>query len=142
LLFDRERSEQRLEALGVIGRGPLEMLDACARQRAQAVARERGLELEPIALEPLQREVGAAALFAERRVRLREQPRNAGDERKVGVTAGAAPGGAWARERLVAARTREELVQSVGCRHAAQIGSRSRIVAAIRGTGPCTDHVM
>src|SRR5688572_22648575 len=59
----------------------------------------------------------AAAPFAERRVRLCEQPWDARDARKVDVAAGAAPCGAGFGEGRVAARAGEKIAQRVarGC---------------------------
>ena len=107
--------------------------------RAQRRARERGRELLPFALESLQREVQAAAPLAERRVRLGEQPRNAGDRGKVDVATRAAPRLGSGGERPVAARAREQSAQIVGGNH--RVSSCGQclelIVAATASLRPC-----
>ena len=114
-----------------------------ARASPAEATRPRATRLHalPIALEFLQREMQAAAPFAECGVRLREQPRNAGDARKLDLAAGAAPRSAGLGERRVAARAREKLAQRVGGSDCVRFVAQAEIVAGIRRSSPCTAHV-
>src|SRR5690606_744378 len=107
---ERERREQVRETLRVVGRRGAQRGETLARGSAKAGPRERGVELGGALRELAQREVQSAAPFAERRVRLREQPRNAVDQRKVDLAAGAAQAVRGRIERrAVAARARESV---------------------------------
>src|SRR5690606_30966799 len=96
-LVELERREQGGEALRVADCGVAQRFEPLARRRTKAGALERHLELRAAPLELPQREVQPAAPFAERGLRLREQPGDARDERKVD----AAPGAIEAARRLV-----------------------------------------
>src|SRR5690606_32083695 len=96
-------------------------------RRAGAGPRERGAELGALPLELPEREVQPSAPFAERSLRLREQPRDAGDPRKLD----AAPGAAQAVRRLVerravAARARERS----GSRHGQPASTERALLCA------------
>ena len=87
---DLERREQSPQAATVVLGRVREQLDTSARGRAQVAALERGSQLLRLALGPLQREVQAPAPFAERGVRLREQPWDRVDAREIGAAPRAA----------------------------------------------------
>ena len=96
------------------------------------------VELQPFALEPLQREVQAAAPLAERGIRLCEEPGDAGHLREVDIAARAAPRAAQLGERPVAARAGEQVAEILGCGHRVSLGRSvlERIVAALLEAKP------
>jgi len=125
-----------------------EPLEPRARRSAEISSLERLAQLLLLALGALQGIVEAAAPLAERRVRLREQPRDRREAREVDAAAGAAEPVAVRRERLVATRAREALEEIGRTVHRSGFGSRLEdggyrgIVAAAYGASPCTRHVM
>ena len=109
LELELERRQQRAQAHAVIRGGVRERLEACARRVAQVGARQSGSQLLLVAFVALQREVQAAAPLVEGCSGLREQPWDRVEPGKFDAATGAAEAVAADGERLIAARTREQL---------------------------------
>jgi hypothetical protein len=112
-----ERGEERLEASAMIAGDASERFESRTCRRPQLRLRSRLLDMLTLTLEPPQQEVEAAAPLPERGARFREQPRQRADEREVDVAACAAPRRCTDLEGPVAARARQEIVESVRRRH-------------------------
>src|SRR5690606_4791345 len=89
-VVEAERREQLGEAPAVIGGRIAQRHEPLSRGRAQSRPLEALLEIGPSPLELPEREVQPPAPFAERSLRLREQPWDTADARKVDAAAGAA----------------------------------------------------
>ena len=140
----RARAARAARAAARRGRASRARGSSSRARVAAAASRSRARrELLPFALEPLQREMQAAAPFAERRVRARRTARDrrrpCGKSTRQPAQRSPSP---LRRERRVAARAGEQLAERRRSFIGVVMRSLGVIVAARASTNACTRHVM